>query len=351
MMAEGGAVAQEQTTHTVKIAVLDDYQGAAEKMADWDLLPGGIEVEIFNVHMSGVKTLATRLHEFHVISTMRERTPFHRELLSRLPNLKLLTTTGMQNVAIDLEAATDLGIIVCGTGGPTAPGLPIDMSDVVELTWGLLHCMARSIHREDAAVRRGRWQTSVGTSLKGKTLGLLGLGKLGSRVAVIGKAFGMRVIAWSQNLTRAAATDHGAELVTKDELFATSDFLSIHLKLGDRTRGLVGKHELGLMKPTACLINTSRGPIVEEKALIEVLVAGAIGGAALDVFEQEPLPAEHPFLSLENVLLSPHVGYVAENTYRVFFRDTVANIAAYLEGRPVRVMNPDVLSKQRSRQI
>lgn len=339
------------TEPAVKVAILDDYQGAAEKMADWDLLPNGIEVVIFNVHMAGIKTLVSRLHEFHVISTMRERTPFHRELMSRLPNLTLLTTTGMQNVVIDLEAATDLGILVCGTGGPTSPGLPVDMSDVVELTWGLIHCLARNIHREDAAVRRGRWQTGVGTSLKGKTLGLLGLGNLGTQVAAIGAAFGMRVIAWSQNLTRTAASRHGVDLVSKEKLFSESDFLSIHLKLSDRTRGLVGKHELGQMKPPAFLINTSRGPIVEEKALVEALMAGSIGGAALDVFDQEPLPKEHPFLSLENVLLSPHVGYVAENTYRVFFRDTVANIAACLEGRPVRVMNPDVLKKTNLRAL
>jgi phosphoglycerate dehydrogenase-like enzyme len=262
--------------------------------------------------------------------------------MSRLPNLKLLTTTGMHNAAIDLDAATELGILVCGAGEPEIPGQPPDMSDVVELTWGLILSLARHIPQEDAAVRKGRWQTSVGMSLKGKTLGILGLGNLGKPVAAIGRALGMSVIAWSKNLSQEAAVRDGAELTTRDGLFTGSDVLSIHLKLSDRTRGLIGKRELGLMKPTALLINTSRGPIVNEDALIEALINRSIGGAGLDVFEEEPLPLEHPFLSLDNVVLTPHIGYVAEDTYRSFFKDTVANILAYLDDSPVRVMNPGV---------
>lgn len=329
----------------VKVAILDDYQEVALKMADWNSLPAGTEIKVFNKHISDKDELVKRLNEFQVISTMRERTPFDRDLFSRLPNLKILVTTGMHNVAIDLDAAADLGILVCGTGGPTAPGLEIDMSDVVELTWGLILSLARRIPWEDNGVRKGHWQTSVGISLREKTLGILGLGNLGSQVAGIGRAFGMSIIAWSQNLTNKATAKVGALLVTKDELFASADILTIHLRLSDRTRGLVGEHELGLMKQTSYLINTSRGPIVNEKALIKALSNKSIGGAGLDVFDHEPLPAEHPFLSLDNVILTPHIGYVSDNTYRVFYKDTVEDILGYLEGRPVRVMNPAVMTK------
>jgi phosphoglycerate dehydrogenase-like enzyme len=326
----------------IKVAVLDDYQGAALEMADWRLLASMVDITVFNDHLAKIDDLENRLKDFQIISTMRERTPFGRDLMIRLPNLRLLTTTGMHNVAIDLDAATELGILVCGTGGPITPGAKIDMNDVVELTWGLILSLAKRIPQEDAAMRKGQWQTSVGTSLKGKTLGILGLGNLGLQVADIGRAFGMSIIAWSQNLTQETAAKNNAELKGRDEFFSQSDIISIHLKLSHRTRGLVGRRELGLMKSTALLINTSRGPIVDENALIEALQKRSIGGAGLDVFDEEPLRAAHPFLTLENVVLTPHIGYVSENTYHAFFRDTVADILAYLENKPVRVMNPAV---------
>lgn len=327
------------------VAILDDYQGAALRMGDWDKLPSFIKIEAFSDHLSDIEALEARLKKFQIISSMRERTLFGRELLSRLPNLRLLTTTGMHNAAIDLGAATDLGIMVCGTGEPLGPGRSIDMSDVVELTWGLILSLAKHIPQEDAAVRKGRWQVTIGTSLKGKTLGILGLGNLGKQVASIARAFGLSVIAWSENLTKGDADAQGVELATRDGLYANSDIISIHLKLSDRTHGLVGKRELGLMKPTAMLINTSRGPIVDEKALLEALVSRKIGGAGLDVYNEEPLPSEHPFLYLDNVVLTPHIGYVSESTYRAFFEDTIENIIAYLDDHPVRVMNPGVRKK------
>jgi phosphoglycerate dehydrogenase-like enzyme len=266
---------------------------------------------------------------------MRERTPFGRQLLERLPNLKLLITTGMRNASIDLDAAAKLGIVVCGAqGGPNT---------TAELAWGLILALLRQIPQEDRAIRHGHWQTTVGFALQGKVLGFLGLGRLGSRMATIGTAFGMSVISWSQNLTSERAAQFGATLVTKDELFANSDIVSIHLLLSDRTRGLVGAHELSLMKPTAYLINTSRGPIVDETALIQALQEHAIAGAGIDVFDQEPLPSEHPFKRLENIIMTPHLGYVTKETYQIFYTETIEDITAYLHGHPVRVLNPSVL--------
>jgi phosphoglycerate dehydrogenase-like enzyme len=277
--------------------------------------------------------LAQRLREFEIVTCMRERTPFGRDLLQRLPNLRLLVTTGMRNAAIDLEAATELGIVVAGTaGGPESPP--------AELTWGLILALVRHIPQEDAATRLGSWGTTIGMSLEGRVLGVLGLGRLGASVARVGVALQMSVIAWSHNLSAERAAQFGARLVTRDELFARSDILTIHVQLSERTRGLVGSRELGLMKPTAYLVNTARGPIVDEAALVVALRTRAIAGAGLDVFDQEPLPPDHPFKQLDNTVLMPHAGYVTEAQYRVRYRDTVEDIAAYLGGAPMRVLNP-----------
>jgi phosphoglycerate dehydrogenase-like enzyme len=317
-----------------RVAVLDDYQGVALEMADWSALPSDCQVQVFRDHLTDLAALAERLSHFEIVTCMRERTPFRRDLLERLPNLRLLVTTGMRNAAIDLAAATDLGILVCGTaGGPDSPP--------AELTWGLILALIRHIPREDAATRAGHWGVTIGTCLEGKVLGVLGLGRLGTRVARVGLAFDMSVIAWSQNLTAERAAQCGATLVTKDELFARSDILSIHVQLSARTRGLVGARELHLMKPTAYLINTARGPIVDEAALVQALQTRTIAGAGLDVFAQEPLPPGHPLTVLDNTLLVPHIGYVTREQYQVRYRDTVEDVAAYLRGEPLRVLNPE----------
>ena len=318
-----------------RVAILDDYQGVALEMADWRVLPPECQVQVFRDHLSDREALVERLKDFEVITCMRERTPFRRDLLERLPNLRLLVTTGMRNAAIDLQAATDLGVLVCGTaGGPDAPP--------AELTWGLILALVRHIPREDAATRVGHWGTTVGMSLEHKVLGVLGLGRLGAKVAKVGVAFEMSVIAWSQNLTAEKAAQCGATLVTKDELFARSDILSVHVQLSARTRGLVGARELGFMKPSAYLINTARGPIVDEAALVQALQARTIAGAGLDVFDEEPLPPGHPFTVLDNTLLAPHMGYVTKDQYRVRYRETVENVSGYLKGEPLRILNPEV---------
>ena len=321
----------------VRVAVLDDYQGVALEVADWSVLPADTRIQVFRDHLADTDALAERLQGFEVVAIMRERTPFERGLLERLPNLRLLVTTGVRNASIDVDAATDLGILVCGTGGSG--------HSTAELTWGLILALLRHIPDEDAATREGRWQSTVGVDLNGKVLGVLGMGRLGSQVATIGTAFGMSVIAWSQNLTGERAAQFGATLVAKDELFALSDIVSVHLVLSDRTKGLMGARELGLMKPTAYLINTSRGPIVDETALVETLKTGAIAGAGLDVFDQEPLPANHPFMKLDNTVLTPHLGYVTREVYQSFYGDTVEDIATYLRGEPVRMLNPEVLKR------
>ena len=323
----------------MKVAVLDDYQEVALGMADWNSLPDDVQVVAFNEHWASSDALKERLKDFEIVVAMRERTPFDRELLADLPNLKLLITTGTRNASIDLCAATDLGILICGTGGSGYAA--------AELTWGLILALLRHIPREDRATRQGHWQTTLGNDLKGKVLGLMGLGRLGSRVATVGNAFEMSVIAWSQNLDSARAIQCGTSLVTKDELFARSDILSIHVQLSDRTRGLVGSRELSLMKPTAYLINTSRGPIVDEASLIQALKSHAIAGAGLDVYDQEPLPPEHPLKYLGNTVITPHLGYVTIETYKIFYADSVANIIAYLNGRPLRVLNSVVLGRNR----
>ena len=323
-----------------RVAVLDDYQGVALEMADWSVLPSACQVQVFRDHLTDLDALAQRLRDFEVVTCMRERTPFGRDLLERLPNLRLLVTTGMRNAAIDLAAATDLGVLVCGTaGGPDSPP--------AELTWGLILALVRHIPREDAATRHGHWGVTVGMSLENKVLGVLGLGRLGAKVAKVGVAFEMSVIAWSQNLTAERAAQCGATLVTKDELFARSDILTIHVQLSARTRGLVGARELRGMKPTTYLINTARGPIVDEAALVQALQARSIAGAGLDVFDQEPLPPDHPLTVLENTILVPHVGYVTREQYQVRYRDTVEDIIAYLRGEPLRVLNPEALATAR----
>lgn len=323
----------------LRVALLDDYQGVAPASADWGRLPPDTVVEAFRDHLDDEDALVRRLHGFDVVMAMRERTPFPRSLLGRLPALKLLTTSGMRNAAIDLDAATELGILVCGTGG-SGSGTP-------ELTWGLILALLRNIPREDRATREGRWQETVGVDLRGTTLGILGLGNIGSAVARVGLAFGMEIVAWSQNLTAARAEECGTHLVSKDELLARADVITIHLVLSNRTRGLLGARELGLMRPSAYLINTSRGPIVDEAALLEALRRRTIAGAALDVFDQEPLPAGHPLLAMENVVLTPHLGYVTADSYRRFYGETVENIAAFLAGAPERVLNPAVLDRRR----
>jgi phosphoglycerate dehydrogenase-like enzyme len=315
----------------VRVAILDDYQHVALQMTDWSALPADVEVQVFSDHLTDQDALVERLKNFEVVMAMRERTPFPRSLLERLPTLRLLTTTGMRNAAIDLQAATDRSVVVCGTGGVLSP--------TAELTWGLILALLRYIPREDQATRAGQWQVSTGIGVQGKILGVIGLGNLGSQVATVGKAFQMPVIAWSQNLTAERAAQVGATLVSKDELLSRSDIVTIHLVLSERTRGLLGARELALMKPTSYLVNTSRGPIVDEQALVTALQKKTIAGAALDVFDEEPLPLGHPLRHLENTVITPHLGYVTIETYRIFFDQTVENIRAFLNGAPVRVIN------------
>ena len=315
-----------------RVALLDDYQGVALSMADWKSLPTGTEVVVFKDHLADENALAARLADFDIIMALRERTLFPRTLLERLPKLKLLITAGMRNASIDMKAAAERGVLVCGTSGLPYP--------TAELAWGLILGLARRIPAEDRATREGRWQTSLGLGLNGKTLGVLGLGTLGSRVARVGRALEMKVLAWSQNLTAERAAAEDAMLVAKDDLLARSDFVSIHLVLSERTRGLVGARELGLMKRSAYLVNTSRGPIVDEAALIRALGDGTIAGAGLDVFDEEPLPRDHPFRRLPNIVITPHLGYVTEETYRIFYGQAVEDIKAYLDGTPLRVLRP-----------
>lgn len=318
----------------IRVAVLDDYQRVALRLADWTRLAGRAEVTVFDRNLAVPEEAAAALGEFDVVCLMRERMPFPRALFERLPRLRLIVLTGTRSPSLDLDAAADHGVLVCHTrGGGTEYA-------TTELAWGLILACARHIPQEDRAVHEGTgWQTEPpGLVLHGRTLGLLGLGRLGGRMAALGRAFGMEVIAWSRNLDAARAAECGAERVEKEALFRRADVLSVHLVLGERTRGLVGAAELALMKPGAILVNTSRGPIVDEAALVEALRAGRLGGAGLDVYDREPLTPGHPLRGLGNAVLTPHLGYVAEDTYRVFFADTVEDIAAWLDGSPVRVL-------------
>ena len=315
-----------------KIAVLDDYQNVALSIADWSVLDGQATVTVFNDHLSDIDAVVARLQPFDVVCVMRERTPMTRAIIERLPRLRLIASTAVRNASIDLEAATERGIEIVHTGYSSSP--------TIELTWALILASARNLVAENASLRAGGWQRFVGDDLAGRTLGVLGLGNIGGAVARIGKAFGMEVIAWSQNLTPERAAEAGAKPVEKDELFRQADIVTVHLVLSGRTRGLVGARELALMKPTARLVNTSRGPIVVEADLISALERGKIAGAAIDVFDQEPLPPNHPFRSQRNLLATPHIGYVSRNLYIRFYRDTVDNIRQWLDGQSRQVSSP-----------
>ena len=321
----------------MKLALLDDYHGVAREMADWERLAGRVEIVSFPAPIADATELVHRLSAFEAILAMRERTAFPRSVLEQLPKLRLLITTGMWNASIDIDAATELGIQVCGTrdvGHLTA-----------ELTLGLILALARQTSHEERAMREGRWHVRLGHSVRGKTLGLLGLGNLGRQVAAFGRALGMETIAWSQNLTAAAAAEAGCRRVERQELFTAADYLTIHVRLSDRTRGLVGAKELGLMKPTAYLVNTSRGPIVDERALFEALRDKRIAGAALDVYSKEPLPRDDPIRTLDNVILLPHLGYVSEENYRCMYGDGLEAIEGFLAGKPVRALNEPAARK------
>ncbi|WP_158817516.1 D-2-hydroxyacid dehydrogenase family protein [Methylocapsa sp. S129] len=306
----------------MKVAILDDYQNVALAMADWSSVAGRAEITVFNDHVADGDALVERLRPFDVICVMRERTPLPREVIERLPHLKLIASTGGRNASIDMVAADARGIRVTATGYRSTP--------TIEMTWALILASVREIVRESNSIRDGGWQTSIGRELEGKTLGVLGLGNIGGQVARIGLAFDMKVIAWSQNMTPQIAEAAGATLATKKDLFREADVVTIHLILSKRTRGLVGAAELALMRPTSRLINTSRGPIVDENALIDALTRRTIAGAALDVFDAEPLSADHPFRSLDNVLATPHIGYVAEDLYRTFYGGAARSIGEWL---------------------
>ncbi|HEY2463945.1 MAG TPA: D-2-hydroxyacid dehydrogenase family protein [Steroidobacteraceae bacterium] len=308
-----------------KIAVLDDYQGVALTMADWSAVTARAEVDVFSDHLGSADAVAERLLPYDVVCVMRERTPLRADVIERLPNLKLIASTGPRNASIDLKAAAAHNIAVAHTGYFGSP--------TVELTWALILASARHIVAESAAVRSGGWQHSIGDDLSGKTLGIIGLGHVGSQVAKIGLAFGMSVIAWSQNLSAEKAGAAGATPVSKEALLRQADIVSLHLVLSERTRGLIGAGELSLMKPSARLVNTSRGPIVVEAALVEALKAGRIAGAAIDVYDVEPLPPDHPYRNIANLLATPHIGYVSRALYERFYRDTVSNIMAWLDAR------------------
>jgi phosphoglycerate dehydrogenase-like enzyme len=307
----------------MRVAILDDYQSVALRLADWSDVARRAEITVFDDHVADPAAVVERLRPFDIVCVMRERTPLSREILQQLPKLKMIASTGPRNASIDMQAAAERGIFVTATGYDSTP--------TIEHTWALILASARHLAREAASVRDGGWQTTIGTNLRGKRLGVLGLGNIGKEVAGIGIAFGMSVIAWSENLTAETAGAAGARLVDKETLFRQADILTIHLVLSRRTKGLIGTAELALMKKTATLINTSRGPIVDQAALIEALQARRIAGAALDVFDAEPLPADHPFRTLDNVLTTPHIGYVTEELYRIFYGDAAASIGAWLQ--------------------
>ena len=311
----------------MKIAVLDDYQNVANELADWSPVTSRAEVTIFNDHVEGEEAVVARLAPFDAVCVMRERTPMTRTIIERLPQLKLIVSSGKRNASIDSAAAAEKNVLVGFTGYNSTP--------TIEHTWALIFALVRHIVPEANAVRSGGWQQTVGENLGGKTLALLGLGNIGSEVAKIARVLGMNVIAWSQNLTAEHAKEHGAELVTKEALFERADLLSVHLVLSARTRGLVSADLIAKMKPTAYLVNTSRGPIVDEAALIGALRGATIAGAAVDVFEHEPLPPNHPFRSLDRLLVTPHIGYVTKELYRVFYGDTVKQLTRFLDGEPL----------------
>jgi phosphoglycerate dehydrogenase-like enzyme len=313
----------------ISVAILDDFQNVTRTLADWGRLPPHVSVTVFNDHVEG-EPLVRRLKPFDVLVVTRERTKLPRSLVAQLPNLKLVVTAGMRNLGIDLAACREHGVLVCGTGSGSSP--------TAELAWGLILALARHIPEEDRSLRAGTWQKTIGIGLKGKTLAVLGLGRLGTQVARVGLAFDMKVIAWSQNLTAERAAEAGCTRVEKADLFRMADVLTIHLLLSDRTRGIVGRDELALMKPTAFLVNTARAAIVDEESLIHALMNKKIAGAGLDVFEREPLPADAPILRASNTVLTPHLGYVTRETYDVYFPQALEDIEAWLAGKPIRVI-------------
>jgi phosphoglycerate dehydrogenase-like enzyme len=324
-----------------QVAILDDYAGLALELADWTSVQSRSDITVFNRHLSE-EDAVDALHPFQVICTVRERMALPRTLIERLPNLKLITIVGKSLPNLDMAAATEHGVLVAHSDF-AHPRFRTVRDATPELAWGLMIATVRNLAEEHRRMREGGWQSTVGVTLSGKTLGLLGLGRTGKRMAEYGGAFGMEVIAWSQNLTEETAAAVGARRVEKSALFQQSDVVSIHLVLSDRTRGLVGETELALMKPDAFLVNTSRGPIVDERALMAALQAGRIAGAGLDVFDIEPLPSDHPLRLLPNVTLSPHLGYVTRETLAAFYADTAEAVLAWLDGTPIRIANPEAL--------
>ena len=325
----------------MKLALLDDYQRVALRSADWKRLERrGVEIQVFHQAFASAEDAAAKLAPFEILVLMRERTPFPRALLERLPALRFIALTGLRAPSLDLKACSERRVPVSNTGGGTTGAV------TAEYAFLLILAAARDFAKAERGMRAGRWHEGVrgGTILEGKRLGLLGLGKLGGRVAGYAKAFGMDIVAWSQNLTPERAAEAGAAPVSKEELLRTSDFVSVHLVLSDRTRGLIGAAELALMKPGAVLVNTSRGPIVEERALLDALANGRLAHAALDVYDREPLPADHPLRRMENVTLSPHLGYVSDEVYAEFYRAALENVEAWLDGKPIRVINPEALA-------
>src|ERR1043166_1965205 len=318
----------------MRLSILDDYQGVALEMADWaPVRARGIEIAVERFPFAAAEEVVRSLAERAIVAARRERPPCRRRIAERLPKLKLLITTGMRNASFDMAALRDRGVTVCGTGGPGGGN-----EDTAELAWGLILGAARRIAEDHAFMSHGGWQTRIGNRVAGKTLGLLGLGRLGSAVARVGLAFGCKAIAWSQNLTAEKAAAQGVERVEKDELFRRADILSVHLVLSDRSRGLVGAREIGLMKPSRILVNTSRGPICDTEAIIAALKEGRLAYAGLDVYDQEPLPIDHPLRSAPNVILTPHIGYVTDENYHSSYPQLVENIVGFLDGKPVRVI-------------
>jgi phosphoglycerate dehydrogenase-like enzyme len=315
-----------------RCAILDDYQNIVLRVTDWSKVAGDLDIKVFNEHLGGPDNVVKALQGFDIVCAMRERTPFPRAVIEKLPDLKLLITTGLRNASFDLAAAKERGVVVCGTpsvGNPTS-GIAI----------GLMLELTRRIGYENARMKASvPWQSTIGMDLDGLTLGVLGLGKLGTRTANIAKAFGMKVIAWSQNLTPEKCKEAGVEYVSKEDLFRQADFITIHVVLSQRSRGLVGAKEIALMKPSAYLINTSRGPIIDEAAMLAALRDKKIAGAGLDVFDVEPLPLDHPLRKMDNVVITPHLGYVATQNYRAYFAGVVDDIRAFIDGKPVRVMD------------
>ena len=327
----------------MKLAVLDDYQRLAEQSADWGRLRRrGVEISVFHEAFTSAEDASAKLAPFEILVLMRERTPFPRELIERLPNLKFIALTGLRAASLDSQACSARRIPVSTTAAGRTSAV------TAELAFGLILAAARDFARAERNMRNGRWHEGLrgGTVLEGKRLGVIGLGKLGGRVAGYAKAFGMEVVAWSQNLTAERAGEVGAVKVTKEELLRTSDFITIHLVLSDRTRGLVGAADLALVKPGATLVNTSRGPIVDEKAMLDALRNGRLAHAALDVYDREPLPADHPLRGMVNVTLLPHLGYVSEDVYATFWGQSIDNVEAWLDGKPIRILNPESLSRK-----